>query len=125
MLYIRTNLVSLEELASQESVERKGVPPMSKAEAKRLLLPFKGWAIFDGTIEKEFRFKSYMAGLDFAYSIGKIAEEQDHHPDILIKWRRVKLTLSTHSVKGLSENDFILAAKAELKFRESGSGLVC
>jgi 4a-hydroxytetrahydrobiopterin dehydratase len=113
---------TLEEIAARMSVERKGIPPMARREAEQLLQVLKGWSLTDGSIEKEFPFKSYLNGLDFAYSVGKIAEEQDHHPDILIKWRRVKLTLSTHSVKGLSENDFILAAKAELKYRESGSG---
>jgi len=95
---------------------------MSRAEAEKLLRVLKGWALVDSSIEKEFQFKSYLAGLDFAYSVGKIAEEQNHHPDILIRWRRVKLTLSTHSVKGLSENDFIMAAKSELNYRESGFG---
>ena len=113
---------NLEELVSKKSVERKGVPPMTKQEAVELLRVLPGWNLMDGSIEKEFHFKSYLEGLDFAYSVGKIAEEQDHHPDILIKWRRVKLTLSTHSVKGLSENDFIVAAKSELKYRESGFG---
>jgi 4a-hydroxytetrahydrobiopterin dehydratase len=93
---------------------------MTRQEAERLLKGLTGWALRNNAIEKEFNFKSYLNGLDFAYSVGKIAEEQDHHPDILIKWRRVKLTLSTHSVKGLSENDFIVAAKSELKYRESG-----
>ncbi len=113
---------SIEELASKKSVERKGVPPMTKREAGELARVLPGWNLMDGSIEKEFHFNSYTDGLDFAYSVGKIAEEQDHHPDILIKWRRVKLTLSTHSVKGLSENDFIVAAKSELKYRESGFG---
>jgi 4a-hydroxytetrahydrobiopterin dehydratase len=95
---------------------------MSRVEAEKLLRVLKGWALVDSSIEKEFHFKSYLAGLDFAYSVGNIAEEQNHHPEILIKWRRVKLTLSTHSVGGLSENDFIMAAKSELKYRESGFG---
>jgi len=115
-------MLSLEELASRKSVERKGVPPMSQRTAEQFLRVLQGWTQANGSIEKEFRFKSYQDGLDFAYSVGKIAEEQDHHPDILIKWRHVKLTLSTHSVKGLSENDFIVAAKAELKYRNSGFG---
>jgi 4a-hydroxytetrahydrobiopterin dehydratase len=114
------NMFSLEELATRKSVERKGVPPMSQREAGQFLRVLQGWTQANGSIEKEFRFRSYLDGLDFAYSVGKIAEEQDHHPDILIKWKRVKLTLSTHSVKGLSENDFIVAAKSELKYRESG-----
>jgi 4a-hydroxytetrahydrobiopterin dehydratase len=117
-----SNLSSLEELASKKSVERKGIHPMARREAEQFLRVLQGWTLIDGSIEKEFQFKSYLDGLDFAYLVGKIAEEQDHHPDILIKWRRVKLTLSTHSVRGLSENDFIVAANAELRYRESGSG---
>jgi 4a-hydroxytetrahydrobiopterin dehydratase len=111
---------TLEKLASETCFERKGIPPMARQEAEQLLRTLPGWILLDGSIEKEFRFKSYLDGLEFAYSVGKIAEEQDHHPDILVKWRRVKLTLSTHSVKGLSQNDFIVAAKSELKYRESG-----
>ena len=95
---------------------------MSQRKAEQFLRVLQGWTQANGSIEKEFRFKSYQDGLDFAYSVGEIAEEQDHHPDILIKWRHAKLTLSTHSVKGLSENDFIVAAKAELKYRNSGFG---
>jgi 4a-hydroxytetrahydrobiopterin dehydratase len=119
---LMASLSSLEDLASKKSVQRKGVPPMTRQEAERSLRVLKGWALMDGSIEKEFHFKSYLDGLDFAYSVGKIAEEQDHHPEILIKWRRVKISLSTHSVKGLSENDFIVAARSELKYRESGLG---
>jgi 4a-hydroxytetrahydrobiopterin dehydratase len=117
-----TSVLSIEELASKTSVERKGIPPMVRREAESLLQVLPGWVLVHGSIEKEFHFKSYLDGLEFAYSVGKIAEEQDHHPDILIKWRRVRLTLSTHSVKGLSENDFIVAARSELKYRESHLG---
>jgi 4a-hydroxytetrahydrobiopterin dehydratase len=115
--------LSLEELASKKSVERKGVPPMSPLQAEQFLRILEGWTMSNGTIEKEYHFRSYLDGLDFTYSVGKIAEEQDHHPDILVRWKRVKVTLSTHSVKGLSENDFIVAAQSELKYREYSSGL--
>jgi 4a-hydroxytetrahydrobiopterin dehydratase len=116
---IVTNVSTIEELASETCVERKGIPSMARREAEQLLRLLPGWILADGSIEKEFHFKSYLNGLDFAYSVGKIAEEQNHHPDILIKWRRVKLTLSTHSIKGLSQNDFTVAARSELKYRES------
>ncbi|TMI25635.1 4a-hydroxytetrahydrobiopterin dehydratase [Candidatus Bathyarchaeota archaeon] len=112
---------TLEQLAAKSSIERKG-SPMTREEVGQYMRSLPGWNLVDGSIEKEFRFTSYLDGLAFANEIGKIAEEQDHHPDIVIKWRRVKLTLSTHSVKGLSENDFIVAAKSELKYRESGLG---
>lgn len=90
-----------------------GTSPMSKETALMYLQELSGWMLDDGRIVKEFRFRSYLDGLEFAYSLGKTAEEEDHHPDILIKWRRVRVTLTTHAIKGLSENDFIIAAKAE------------
>ena len=107
---------TLQELAAKQSIHREG-KPFSHEEAEQYLRILPGWTIKEDTIEKEYRFTSYLEGLDFGYAVGKIAEEQDHHPDILVRWRRVKLTLSTHSVKGLSENDFILAARADLKYQ--------
>lgn len=94
---------------------------MTREAAESTLRDTPGWNLVDDSIEKEFRFKSYRAGLDFAYAIGKIAEEQDHHPDILVRWRRVRLTLSTHVIKGLSQNDFIMAAKSELEYQKYSS----
>ena len=110
----------MQELASRRSFERKGVKPFSLREMEPYLQSLPGWDLKDNAIEKEYRFSSYVQGLDFAHSVGKLAEEQDHHPDILIRWRKVKLTLSTHSVGGLSENDFIIAANAELLYNKSG-----
>jgi 4a-hydroxytetrahydrobiopterin dehydratase len=86
---------------------------MPKEDAQRYLEQIPGWTLADDHIVKEFKFKNYLDGLEFAYSLGKIAEEEDHHPDIVIKWKRVRVTLTTHDIKGLSENDFIIAAKAE------------
>ena len=89
---------------------------MAESDAEHHLLALPGWALLDNKIEREYQFRSYVEGFDFANKIGHIAEEQDHHPDILIGWRRVKLTLTTHSIKGLSENDFIMAAKADREY---------
>src|SRR6059036_907781 len=89
---------------------------MTKAEAQKHLLNLPGWLLSENKIEKEYKFKTYLEGLEFANKIGHIAEEQDHHPDILVGWRRVKLILTTHSIKGLSENDFIMAAKADREY---------
>lgn len=86
---------------------------LSSEEINALLTKLPGWALKENVIEKEFRFKSYLSGLNFACAIGKIAEGEDHHPDIWIGWRRVKLTFTTHMIKGLSRNDFIMASKAE------------
>ena len=94
--------------------------PMSREDAQKYLKEIPGWALTGDSIVREFRFRSYLKGLEFSYSLGKVAEEQGHHPDILIGWRRVRVTLTTHDIKGLSENDFIMAAKAEKIFKESG-----
>ena len=76
------------------------------------------WILAEDHIAKEFKFRRYLDGLEFAHSLGKTAEEEGHHTDILVKYRRVKVTLSTHAIKGLSENDFILAAKAEQIYKK-------
>lgn len=89
---------------------------MSREEADKYLKELQSWSLVENRIEKEFKFPSYLNGLEFAYGIGKIAEQEQHHPDILIKWRKVKITLTTHAIKGLSENDFIMAAKADAKY---------
>jgi 4a-hydroxytetrahydrobiopterin dehydratase len=94
-------------------------PPMSREDAQKYFKEIPGWALSRDSITKEFRFRSYLKGLKFAYSLGKVAERQNHHPDILIRWRKVRVTLTTHDIKGLSENDFIMAAKAEKILRES------
>src|SRR5436853_5830686 len=90
--------------------------PFTVAESTKRLKDLPGWILQSESIQKEFRFKSYLAGLDFAYSLGKIAELENHHPDLFIGWRRVKVVMSTHAIKGLSQNDFVMAAKSELEY---------
>ena len=64
-------------------------------------------------LEKEFRFPDFRQALDFVNGIGALAQAENHHPDIELAWGRVKVTLWTHRAKGLTENDFILAAKID------------
>ena len=74
----------------------------------------EGWNVVDGHhLEKEYAFRDFKEALAFTNRVGAVAEEQGHHPDILLRWGKVKLTVWTHSIDGLSENDFILAAKAD------------
>jgi 4a-hydroxytetrahydrobiopterin dehydratase len=110
--------LTIDELASGHCVPCEGAKPFTDDEASEALKPLSGWIIKDGAIEREFRFKSYLAGLDFAYSIGKIAELENHHPDMFVGWRRVKVGLSTHAIKGLSRNDFVMAAKSEVEYHK-------
>ena len=103
-------------LASGKCVPCNDAKPFTVEEANEWLKDLPGWVLQSGSIQKEFRFKSYLGGLDFAYSLGKIAELENHHPELLIGWRRVKIVLSTHAIKGLSQNDFVMAAKSELEY---------
>ncbi len=64
-------------------------------------------------LEKEYLFKNFRDALDFTNKIGQIAEQEGHHPDILLSYGKVKVQLWTHKIKGLSESDFILAAKCD------------
>jgi 4a-hydroxytetrahydrobiopterin dehydratase len=107
---------AIQKLASGHCVRCDSSKLIANGDAVRTLEDLPGWVLGTGRLEKEFRFKSYLAGLQFAYSIGKIAEEEDHHPDMLVGWGRVRLTFSTHSIKGLSQNDFIMAARSELEY---------
>ena len=87
----------------------------------QLPLAGKGWDVIDGnpltglgaSIRKEFNFKNFKEALDFVNKIGELAEQENHHPDIFLAWGKVIAELSTHAIGGLSENDFILAAKIE------------
>jgi 4a-hydroxytetrahydrobiopterin dehydratase len=92
-----------------------GMPPATREEAEILLKRVNGWRLSEDAkkITKEFKFKDFAQALSFANSVGAIAEEEGHHPDIFLGWGRARVELATHAVKGLSENDFILAAKID------------
>src|SRR5216683_7514540 len=100
-------------LALGKCVPCNDAKPFTLEEASERLKDLPQWVLRSGSVQKEFRFKSYLAGLDFAYALGKIAELENHHPDLFIGWRRVKVVFSTHAIKGLSQNDFVMAAKSE------------
>jgi 4a-hydroxytetrahydrobiopterin dehydratase len=95
-----------------------GTPPVEGEELARLLGQLRGWSAEAGEggvrrLVKQYRFPDFRQALAFVDRVGELAEEEGHHPDIELGWGRVKLTLWTHSIGGLSENDFILAAKAD------------
>ena len=103
-------------MASGSCVPCNDAKPFALEEASERLKALPGWVLQSGSIRKEFRFKSYLGGLDFAYALGRIAEMENHHPDLFIGWCRVKVEWSTHAIKGLSQNDFIMAAKSEIEY---------
>ncbi len=94
--------------------EEGGAPLKGEPLRKLFAQLQKGWEMTDEHhLEKEYRFKDFREALDFVNRLGEVAESEGHHPDVFLAWGRVKVTLWTHSVGGLSENDFILAAKAD------------
>jgi 4a-hydroxytetrahydrobiopterin dehydratase len=103
------------ELAAKTCVPcRGGVPPMPKAEAERYLRDAPGWALRDDKlIERKLTFKNFKEALAFVNQVGALAEEEGHHPDIAFGWGYATVSLHTHKIKGLHENDFIMAAKID------------
>lgn len=95
-----------------------GVKPLTSDEYGAYLRgELSGWTDVDAVkIEKDYKFKNFQEALDFISKVGQIAEEEGHHPDMYLhNYKYVKLTLSSHAIGGLSENDFILASKIDEK----------
>ncbi len=92
---------------------RSGVPPLERAAAERYLREAPGWALLDDgkRIERKFQLKNFKDALALVDRIGALAEEEGHHPDLAFGWGYVTVSLHTHKIKGLHENDFIMAAK--------------
>jgi 4a-hydroxytetrahydrobiopterin dehydratase len=106
----------MNELASKECVPCKGgVPPLKADALKELHKKLgNGWQVInEHHLEKEFSFKNFRDALAFTNKVGELAEKNNHHPDIFLTWGKVKTTLWTHKIDGLTESDFVLAAKIE------------
>lgn len=93
---------------------RGGVPPLRGEALASLAREVQGWTLADEhDISKAFKFPDFREALEFVNRVGALAEEQGHHPDIFLAWGRVEVKLWTHAAKGLTENDFIMAAKID------------
>jgi 4a-hydroxytetrahydrobiopterin dehydratase len=106
----------MSELAQENCIPcRGGVPPLKGEELDALQEKLgNGWQIInEHHLEKEYIFADFRQALDFTVKVGEVAENQGHHPDIYLAWGKVKLTIWTHKIDGLTESDFILAAKAD------------
>ncbi len=103
-------------LAAKQCVPCKGgVPPLRGGEITQLLDQLGGgWKAVDGHhLAKEYKFKDFAEALAFTNRVGAIAEDQGHHPNIYLTWGKVGLEIWTHKIDGLTESDFVLAAKAD------------
>ena len=106
---------AMSELARRTCVPCKGgVPPLKGEELKSLTRQVHGWKVIEEHhIEKSYDFSDFVSALEFVKAVGAVAEEQGHHPDILLRWGKVTVTIWTHKIDGLTESDFILAAKLD------------
>ena len=95
-----------------------GTPPMEEEEIRELMPNInESWQLVKQMkIERTFKFKDFQTALDFVNEVGALAEEEGHHPDMELGWGRVKVTLLTHKIGGLSRSDFVLAAKIDELF---------
>ncbi len=90
-----------------------GTPPLVREAVESNLLALPGWAHADGSILKRYEFKNYYQTMAFVNAVAWIAHSEDHHPDMEVSYRSCRVRYTTHAVGGLSENDFICAAKVE------------
>ncbi len=105
-----------DDLADMQCVPcRGGTPPLEGDSLDRYHADLGGdWDLIEAHhLEKTYRFPDFTQALAFTNVVGGLAEEQDHHPDILLSWGRVTVTIWTHKIDGLTESDFVFAAKAE------------
>lgn len=104
-----------DQLADKKCVPcRGGTPPLHGAELEKLHASVPDWKVVDERqVQRDFRFPDFKQALEFVNRVGAVAEEQGHHPDILLAWGKVGITLWTHKINGLTESDFIMAAKID------------
>lgn len=105
------------DLASKKCLPCEGgEPPLTMAQAQDYLKEVNNWELVDDgslKIKKQFKFPSYMDGIKFVDKIAALAESEGHHPEMMVGWRKVTISLTTHAIGGLSENDFIIASKID------------
>ncbi|MEO5734267.1 MAG: 4a-hydroxytetrahydrobiopterin dehydratase [Rubrivivax sp.] len=101
----------MNELATRNCRPLEGHAPMGDAEIEQLLAQVEGWSLVDGAIQKRFEFEDFHRSVGFANAVAWVANTQDHHPDLALSYDKCTVRFSTHSVGGISINDFICAAR--------------
>jgi len=107
----------MNELARKKCVPCEGgVAPLTPAQVGPLLKGLEGWALDGGAIAKTYRFKDYHETMAFVNAAAWVSHREDHHPDLLVGYNQCRVSYITHAINGLSENDFICAAKLDALF---------
>ncbi|WP_300089038.1 4a-hydroxytetrahydrobiopterin dehydratase [uncultured Nitrosomonas sp.] len=95
-----------------------GIPPLERQEAESLLKQLEqGWQMADNRISRVFSFKNYYQTMAFVNAVAWVSHREDHHPDMVVGYNQCRVEYTTHAIDGLSENDFICAAKVDLLFK--------
>lgn len=105
----------MDDLANKKCAPCGKAEPLTEAEIVSLIGKVSGWKLFENAhkVRKEFKFKDFKEGMVFVNKVAELAEKEGHHPDMHIKYDLVRIEISTHAIRGLLENDFILAAKID------------
>jgi 4a-hydroxytetrahydrobiopterin dehydratase len=104
-----------ERVLPKEMRRAGGVPPLKGEELQRISAQLPDWTVVeDHHIQKSFSFPDFRQALEFVNRVGEVAEDQGHHPDLTLSWGRVEIRIFTHKINGLTESDFVLAAKMRL-----------
>ena len=90
-----------------------GAKPFNKTQTDELLKQIPGWGLKNGHLSKKFKFRDFKETMKFINSAADIAENEGHHPDFCVHYSKIEMEIWTHAINGLSENDFILAAKID------------
>ena len=117
--FARSIYIIMSDLSKKKCIPCEGnIPAFDISEIHKYLKKVDGWNVLKDDnqnyyIQKEFKFKDYVSSEKFILLVGKIAENEGHHPDVNFGWGYAKIKISTHAIKGLAESDFILAAKID------------
>ena len=109
----------MSDLANKKCIPCEGnIPPFNAEEIHKYLKQVNGWTVVEDKIDgfhliKNFKFDNFLLSQEFINKVGKIAEEEGHHPDLWFGWGYARIKIFTHAIKGLAESDFILAAKID------------
>ena len=100
-------------LATQHCRPQDGQPPMDAEQVAAQLTQLPGWAVVDGAIEKTYRFADFHQTMAFVNALAWVAHREDHHPDLRVSYRECSVRYHTHSVGGITRNDFVCAARID------------
>ena len=103
----------MSDLVTRHCAPCQGGAALAEPAARELLAQLKAWELIDGKLVKTFAFRNYYETMAFVNALAWVSHTQDHHPDLLVSYNKCRVEYSTHDVDGLSENDFICAARAD------------